>query len=314
MKKFIKRLFWHLAKRFIAGSSMSRALKTARKCNRRYLGASIDVLGEECRTREDTQKAFEKYKKLIVAIFNRHVGGSLKNTGISIKLSHFGLRFNKIYCEETVREIVRSANARSIFVWIDMESKLYFRHILDIAVKLRQDYPNVGVAFQAYRRDALRMLPSLIESRIAVRLCKGAYRESAVIIFKKKSEIRKNFMLIAEEILKTGKNHLAVATHDKFLINQCQILAKNLKIPAAELEFQMLLGIEYELHWLRNLGFQATVYVPFGKNWFPYILRRLYEKPLKTLFMLIQSFSRNNGRKKEKGFLAKLFSHEHHHH
>lgn len=306
MKRWFKKLLWLSAKRFIAGKGMRRALKIARMANKRGIEAAIDILGENSAEKEEIAVVRKRYEKLI-----DWISKNKRKVSVSLKLSQFGLSSGLPYCFKEVEPLVRKAAAAGVFVWIDMEGDKYFKDILRAALILRLENKNVGVAYQAYRRDALEYLPPLIESRIAIRLCKGAYRESNEVVFKKTEEIRGNFLALAEKIL--GKNYLAIATHDDYLLNQIQIFAKKNKIHRDRFEFQMLLGLDRQLSWLANLGYRCVVYIPFGKNWLPYILRRIWEKPLKTLLMAWKGW-RQSGRKKEKSFLAELFNHDHHHH
>lgn len=306
MKRWLKKLLWLAAKRFVAGSSMRRALKIARTANKRGIGAAIDILGENSAKKEEIAVIRKRYEKLI-----DWISKNKRNVSISLKLSQFGLISGLPYCFKEVEPLVRKAAAVGVFVWIDMEDDKYFKDILRAALILRLENKNVGVTYQAYRRDAFDWMSFLIARRIPIRLCKGAYRESSEVVFKKTKEIRENFLALAEKIL--GKNYLAIATHDEYLLNQIQIFAKKNKIHRDRFEFQMLLGLDRKLSWLANLGYRCVVYIPFGKNWMPYILRRLYEKPLKTLVMAWNGW-RQSGRKREKSFLAELFNHDHHHH
>ncbi len=306
MKRWFKKLLWLAAKRFIAGKRMRRALKIARMANKRGIGAAVDILGENSSEKEAIAIMRKRYEKLIDWISKNG-----RNVSISLKLSKFGLGLGLPYCFKAVEPLVRKAAAAGVFIWIDMEDDKYFKDILRAALILHIGNKKVGVAYQAYRKDAFDWVPFLIAERIPIRLCKGAYRESNEVVFKKMKDIRRNFLALAEKIL--GKNFLAIATHDAYLLNQIQIFAKKNKIHRGRFEFQMLFGLDRQLNWLANLGYRCVVYVPFGKNWLPYILRRIWEKPFKTLRMAWNGW-RQSGRKKEKSFLAGLFSHEHHHH
>lgn len=306
MKRWLEKLLWPAAKCFVAGKRMRRALKIARMANKRGIGAAIDILGENSSEKEEIAVIRKRYEKLI-----DWISKNKRNVSVSLKLSQFGLNSGMPYCSKAVEPLVRKAAVAGVFVWIDMEDDGHFKDILRLALILSIENKNVGVAYQAYRRDAFDWVSFLIAGRIPIRLCKGAYRESSEVVFKKTKDIRRNFLALAEKIL--GKNYLAIATHDAYLLNQIQIFTKKNKIHRGRFEFQMLLGLDRQLSWLANLGYRCVVYVPFGKNWMPYILRRLYEKPLKTLVMAWNGW-RQSGRKREKGFLAELFNHDHYHH
>lgn len=277
--------------------------------NKRGIGAAVDILGENSSEKEEIAIVRKRYEKLIDWISKNN-----RKVSISLKLSQFGLSVGLPYCFKEVEPLVKKAAAAGVFVWIDMEDDKYFKDILRAALILHIENKKVGVAYQAYRRDAFDWLAFLILERIPIRLCKGAYRESTEVVFKKTKDIRRNFLELAEKILRVNRNYLAIATHDAYLLNQIQIFAKKNKIHRGGFEFQMLFGLDRQLGWLANLGYRCVVYVPFGKNWLPYILRRIWEKPFTTLLMAWKGWRQSGRKNKKKGILSEIFNHDHHHH
>lgn len=275
-----KELVKKFASRYVAGETMSEMLETVRSFNQRGMMATIDVLGEFISHKEEALQAAQEYKDILAAIAQEGL-----DANISVKLSQMGLLLDPALCMEIMEDLVATAEKLRNFVRIDMEDSPCTTDTLEIYLKLRRKYNNVGVVLQAYLRRTLgdtRHVAKDLE-RLSVsanyRLCKGIYVEPRQIAFKDHKLINKNYALVLEEMFKT-RAYVGIATHNEELVWEAMRLIDQYRLKRDEYEFQMLLGVDPEL---RNIildgGHRLRVYVPFGKQWYAYCMRRLKENP-----------------------------------
>lgn len=271
----------YLAKRYIAGSEAEHAIEVVRRLNADGILATIDNLGENVTTAEEAESSVAEYHRLLTAI-----DGAGVNSTISLKLTHLGLDISEELAYKNTAMIVEKAGELSNFVRIDMESSAYTEKTLDIFYKLRQRHENVGIAIQSYLLRSAKDIETLIEKEASVRLVKGAYKEPAAVALQKKSDVDENYSRLMRRLLTDGVNP-AIATHDEKLIDEAIEFSKGRNIANERFEFQMLLGIRRTLQKeLAGKGYRVRVYVPYGKNWLPYITRRMSERKENLFFVL----------------------------
>lgn len=279
-------------RRFIAGKTISSALRRAHKCEKSGIAASIDHLGEDIQSTKQAKNELDEYLTLIDEIKK----SGLK-ANIAVKPTSLGLaltadkcggipRAGKLISAAAIKIIVLKARRENMSVWLDMEDSRFTHDTVDIAIWLNElGCRNIGVAIQACLKRSKADVEPLCRRKIPIRLCKGIYREKPDIAYQKDDEIRNNFLELARFILE-NKSPIAVATHDPLIIQEIAILAKRNNDIGRLIEFQMLLGKRTRL--LRKLtaeGYRTRIYIPYGKSWPRYAFRRLKEgKLLKLLF------------------------------
>lgn len=291
---FVKtnRLAWKLASRFVAGETVEEAVQAARVLNSDGTMVSLDLLGESVSSREETAEARDEVIRVLDAITENQVNGN-----VSVKLTQLGLDIDPALCIDNMNQILNRAVEQGIFVRIDMESSEHTERTLDLFRQLQQSFGNAtGVVIQSYLRRSASDIEDLIARGARVRLCKGAYAEPASLAFQDMKEIRQSFQTIMERLLDDG-DYPAIATHDEQLIERAVAYVKEKGIASERFEFQMLYGVRRDLQQqLRRQGYNVRIYVPFGSNWYPYLMRRLAEKSSNVGFMvrsvLKETFSR----------------------
>lgn len=270
-----------LAKRYIAGANKEDAVAAAKKLNSLSIAATIDNLGENVLSAKEAEDAVLEYTALLELIKQGRV-----NSAISLKLTHLGLDLSEEIALKNVETIIKKAALLNNFVRFDMEGSKYTQKTLDIFLKLRSRHPNMGIAIQSYLLRSRADIKLLMENNASVRLVKGAYKEPPAIAFEKKKTVDENYDHLMKELLLKG-NMPAIATHDERLINEAISFAAENRIAKDRFEFEMLLGIKRTLQKrLANQGFRVRVYVPYGKNWLPYTLRRFRERKENIWFVL----------------------------
>jgi len=285
------------AGRYIAGTEIKDAIEAAQKLNSVGIMAAIDNLGENVRTEAEAAQSVAEYLKLIDAIKKNGVDAS-----VSLKLTHLGLDVGGYppvsddVAYKNVEIIVKKALAAGVSggypsaVRLDMEGSAYTQRTLDVFFKLRSKYENVGVAIQSYLRRSAEDVAAIIAVKGSVRLVKGAYKEPPQAAFPDKKDVDANFLKLMQTLLLNGTMP-AIATHDEKLINEAISFVEANKIPKDAFEFEMLLGIKRTLQRdLANRGFRVRVYVPYGKNWGAYTLRRLRERKENIWFVVKNIF------------------------
>jgi len=276
-----------LATRFVAGETLDQALAVARKLNAEGIAVTLDHLGESVSTLDEAAEARAVYLRTLEAIHANGIQG-----GVSLKLTQFGLDLSYDQCLANVEQLVRRAAELDSFVRVDMESSEYTDRTLDLVHTLKARYATVGVVIQSYLYRSQADVEKLCAAKIGVRLCKGAYLESDTVAFPRKADVDKNYLELARYLLESGV-YAALATHDEAVIRQIRGFVDERKIPRDSFEFQMLYGIRRDLQRrLAGEGYRLRLYVPFGKAWYPYYMRRLAERPANVFFMLRNVFRR----------------------
>ncbi len=274
-----------ISSRFVAGTQVEDALRATAAVNQAGASVSIDNLGENVTNAEEARSSAGLYHQLLDAIAARRL-----NANISLKLTHMGLDVDEHLARELVTGLVTKAASMvpRNFVRVDMEGSAYTQRTLDFVHELHRMPGNqgcVGAVIQAYMRRAESDIRSLLAEGIRVRLCKGAYKEPPDIALQKKSEVDANYVKLMMILMKSGIYH-GLATHDEDIINQAKMFAAREGIPRDSFEFQMLYGIRRDLqHSLVRQGWRMRVYIPFGTEWYPYLMRRLAERPANVLFI-----------------------------
>jgi len=276
------RLARKLASRFVAGETIDEAMSTVRDLNASNLSASLDLLGESVLHAEEAQRACRTYLDLL-----ERIHGAKANANVSVKLTQMGLDIDEQLCVSNMRAIIGQAKQYDSFVRIDMEQSSYTAKTLQLFTDaLHPEFGNAaGVVLQSYLRRTAADVDAMIALRARVRLCKGAYQEPEDVAFPKKSDVDANYIACMERLLERG-NYPGIATHDVNIIDHAKAFAKQQGISAERFEFQMLYGVRRDLQYrLRREGYNMRVYVPFGTHWYPYLMRRLAERPADIAFI-----------------------------
>jgi len=265
-----------IAKRYVAGETLESALSVVQRLNQSQMWATLDVLGENTRFDEEADETLKAYLECLEAISKLGL-----KSNISIKLTHFGLRVDQEKTRNRVLSLVEKAHELNNFVRIDMEDSSVTQLTLDIYRYVRERFANVGCVLQAYLKRTVEDAKILASEGANVRICKGIYNEPKEIAYKKRDEIRNKYLEVAEVLLEGADTHVAFATHDLYLIERCVEIVKKKQISSDRFEFQALLGVPVDetLKRLVENGYRVRIYVPFGKEWYPYSVRRLKENP-----------------------------------
>lgn len=273
-----------LSRRFVAGTTIEDALAATRAMNQLGLSVSVDNLGENVTNADEARHSAQLYHQMLDQMAQQKL-----NANVSMKLTHMGLDVDPTLAFDIATKLVQHAASINNFVRIDMEGSPYTQRTLDFVRKLHSSPENagkVGAVIQAYLFRSEKDVEQLMADRIRVRLCKGAYKESPEISFEKKEDTDANYIKLMKMLLKSGVYH-GIATHDENMIRATIEFAQKEKIPASAFEFQMLYGIRRDLQQkLVKDGWGCRVYVPFGTEWYPYLMRRLAERPANAIFIL----------------------------
>ncbi|HEV3096405.1 MAG TPA: proline dehydrogenase family protein [Candidatus Dormibacteraeota bacterium] len=283
LQRFVtrQRLTASLAYRFVAGDRLEDAARVVMDINRRGATASLDHLGENVTEEKAARAATDDY----LAAFERIAGGRL-NGNVSVKLTQLGLDISPDLCRELLTRVLQRAQQLDNFVRIDMEGSAYTQRTLDLVLELHQQYPNCGVVLQSYLYRTLDDVARMNAAQVRVRLVKGAYDEPPPVAFPKKADVDANFRAAMEQLLLKG-TYPAIATHDDRLIDATKGFAREHGIGPDRYEFQMLYGIRRDLQdRLLREGYRVRIYVPYGTEWYPYLMRRLAERPANLLFLV----------------------------
>lgn len=282
--KFVRgnRLAKQFAQRFVAGETIGEALAVVRELNAKGITASLDLLGESVNNDAEARAARDEYLKILDRIRDSKVDAT-----VSVKLTAMGLDIDHELCVSIMQDILMRAQAHETFVRIDMESSEY----TNITLKLFEDrlYPtykaNVGVVLQSYLYRTFADVEHMNSLRARVRICKGAYKEPVKVAYPDKKDVDANYIKCMRELMLKG-NYPGVATHDPAMIAEAKRWAKEQGITPDRFEFQMLYGIRRDLQEsLVREGWRVRVYVPFGTQWYPYLMRRLAERPANVAFI-----------------------------
>jgi proline dehydrogenase len=283
VERFVRRngMSAGFARRFIAGETMEETVAPVRALNERGITASLDYLGENVSRLEEAEQSVAYYVQLL-----RFIDEHKLNANVSLKLTQLGLDIGEDIACANMARILDEAARFDQFVRIDMEGSDYTQRTLDLFYCLWSRYKGVGVVIQSYLYRSKSDVEKLIEAGARVRLVKGAYNEPAEIAYPDKRDVDANFRTLMEMLLDRG-NYPAIATHDVALIRATREFAHAHHIDADRFEFQMLYGIRRDLqHALVQDGYRMRVYIPFGTQWYPYMMRRLAERPANLWFVL----------------------------
>jgi proline dehydrogenase len=271
--------------RFVAGTEISDAVRATEAINRAGMSVSIDNLGENVTNPDEARHSAQLYQQILDAIAAHQL-----NANISLKLTHMGLDVDEKLARDIVSGLVAKAASMNPpgFVRVDMEGSPYTQRTLDFVHELHRMPGNansVGTVIQSYLKRSESDVEKLLAERIRIRLCKGAYKESAEIAFPAKSDVDANYVKLMKILMKSGIYH-GLATHDEKIIHQAEAFATSEKLSRDSFEFQMLYGIRRDLQQaLVRKGWRVRVYIPFGTEWYPYFMRRLGERPANVLFI-----------------------------
>jgi len=283
LPKGVVRIF---AGKYIAGDKLSDAVLTVKALNKKNLMATIDVLGEFTENTDEAQKSKEENIEVLNAIHENKL-----NCNLSIKLTMLGLKIDYEFCKKLVREILERAEMLNIFVRIDMEDSSVTEITISLFEEMRKSFDNVGIVIQAYLKRSEEDILRLTAIGANFRICKGIYVEPEEIAYKEDDQIRKNFLRILRIALEK-KSYCGIATHDEYLIKESVNLIREFKLQKENYEFQMLLGVRENLReGAVAKGHRMRIYVPFGRRWYEYSIRRFKENPnlagqvLKSIFI-----------------------------
>ncbi|MDQ1348591.1 MAG: Proline dehydrogenase [Acidobacteriota bacterium] len=263
-----------VASRYVAGEKLEDALAVVERLSAEGAMATLDLLGEEVAERSKATAAADEYVRMLDAIAARGLPAN-----VSIKLTSLGLKIDTEFCRENAERIVAAAAGHGNFVRIDMEDHTTTDRTLAIYREIFTRHQNVGVVFQAYMRRTLADIAALPAAGANVRLCKGIYIEPRAVAWKGYETVRMNFLRALEKLLAAGV-YVGIATHDEHLACGAVALVDRLQVPRERYEFQMLHGVDPELRQILIAGgHRLRVYVPYGRDWYPYSTRRLRENP-----------------------------------
>jgi proline dehydrogenase len=270
-----------MSHRFVAGETLDEAVQVARQCNDAGMLATLDYLGENVSTIADAQKARDSY----LEVFDR-ISKEKLNANVSCKLTQLGLDLSAEFCDGQVLSIAERAAAYENFLRIDMEGSIYTQRTVELVKRVRAQTPSVGAVIQSYLYRSESDVQDLLSYGCRIRLCKGAYKESAEVAFPRKADVDANYVKLMRMLLPSGFYH-GIATHDPRMIAETIRCAAEKNISKDDFEFQMLYGVRTDLQ--RRLvrdGYRVRVYIPYGRDWFPYFMRRLAERPANLIFFL----------------------------
>jgi proline dehydrogenase len=270
------------ARRFVAGETLDDALLVVRALNGKGISASLDELGESVHNEREARNTRDVYLNILDSI-----ASSKLDANVSVKLTALGLDISEELCVSLMQELLERARQHKTFVRIDMEGSAYTEKTLRLFEE--RFYPNfrehVGIVLQSYLFRTWADVERAIELKCRVRICKGAYKEPPTVAFPAKKDVDDNYVKCAHGLVERG-NYPGIATHDPRIIADMQRFARAKSIPGDRFEFQMLYGVRRDLQEaLVRDGWRMRVYVPFGTQWYPYLMRRLAERPANVMFL-----------------------------
>ncbi len=274
-----------MARRFVAGEKLDDAIAAARACNEAGMMVSLDYLGENVAGEADARRACDAY----LGIFDRIAQEKL-DANVSLKLTQLGLDLSEELCQSLVESIVARAAGYGNVVRVDMEGLPYMHRTIELVKRVRARSAAIGVVIQSYLYRSEQDVKNLLRIGCRIRLCKGAYKEPPEIAFPRKVDVDANFVRLMQLLLPSGIYH-AIATHDPRMLAATIRFASEHGIAKDQFEFQMLYGIRTDLQ--RKLirdGYRMRIYIPHGRDWFPYFMRRLAERPANLLFFVRNIF------------------------
>jgi proline dehydrogenase len=283
------------ASRFVAGETLAEALAATKSLNAKGITASLDLLGESVTNEKEARDARDAYLEMLSRIHEQRL-----DANVSVKLTAMGMDISEDLCVSIMHDVLTRAREVNSFVRLDMESSAYTERTL----RLFYDrlYPsfksNVGIVLQSYLYRTKDDVTKANEARCRVRICKGAYKEPEAVAFQDKAEVDRSYIEAMKHLLSQG-NYPGIATHDPQIIDATKAHAKANGIAADRYEFQMLYGVRRDLQEeLVREGYRMRVYVPFGTQWYPYLMRRLAERPANVAFITGSVMAEMVGRRK----------------
>ena len=289
LKDFATRFrpFKKLTTRFVAGETIDEVIPFIREINSEGSGASFDHLNESVASAAEAEGEVLEYLHILDKIVESGI-----DSNVSIKLTQFGLGLDPELAYKNARRVVVEAQKRGIFVRIDMEDSGVTQITLDIFKRLRSEFGlnDVGIVLQSYLRRTFSDAEELLKIPARIRICKGAYNEPEEVAFPQKQDVDANYVKVMQLLLTSGVYH-GIATHDPKMIDATVDFVRRQGISKEKFEFQMLYGIRRDLQrQLAHDGYNVRVYVPYGKHWYPYFMRRLAERPANIWFVLKNLF------------------------
>lgn len=277
------RFFKKLTSRFVAGETLDEVIPYIRELNGENCTASFDHLNESVDNESEANREVEEYLKILDGIDR-----SKLRSNVSIKLTQFGLGLDPELAYRNARRVVEDAHRRGNFVRVDMEGSNVTQTTIDIFKRLRSEFGlnDVGIVLQSYLHRTYADAQELVKLPARIRICKGAYNEPPEVAFPDKKDVDDNYVKVMQLLLSSGTYH-GIATHDPKMIDATIDFATREGIGKEKFEFQMLYGVRRDLQrQLARDGFNMRVYVPYGKHWYPYFMRRLAERPANIWFVM----------------------------
>ena len=281
------RFFKKMTTRFVAGEDIEEAIAAIREINQKGCTASFDHLNESVTGAGETEEEVREYLQILSRIDDTGI-----QSNVSIKLTQFGLEIDPELAYKNARRIVEDAARRGNFVRVDMEASHVTQITIDIFKRLRAEFGlnDVGIVMQSYLRRTFDDVRDLLKIPARIRICKGAYNEPPEVAFPDKKDVDENYVRVMKTLLSSGVYH-GIATHDPKMIEATIDYTQREGIGREAFEFQMLYGIRRDLQvQLARAGYNMRVYVPYGKHWYPYFMRRLAERPANIWFVLKNMF------------------------
>ncbi len=272
------------AGRFVAGETLDEAIQAARVLNEKGISTSLDLLGESVTDKSEAARSRDE----IIEILDR-IAETGVDANVSVKLTQMGLDLSEETCVTNMHKVLARARKHDIFVRIDMEGSPFTERTLKLfSQRLHPEFGDLtGVVIQSYMRRSAADVEALIAMQARVRLCKGAYAEPPDIAFQERREVSESYAELMEHLVQRG-NYPGIATHDEELVRRTLAFVMKENISADRFEFQMLYGVRRDLQRkLRDDGYNMRVYIPFGTQWYPYLMRRLAERPANLAFITI---------------------------
>jgi len=277
------RFFKKLTTRFVAGDTVDEVIPFIRQINAENCTASFDHLNESVESAIEAEREVAEYLNILAQIDQTRI-----RSNVSIKLTQFGLGLDPELAYQNARKVVEEAHRRGNFVRVDMEDSKVTQATIDIFKRLRAEFElnTVGIVLQSYLYRTLADAQELVKLPARIRICKGAYFEPPEVAFPDKKDVDANYVKVMQVLLASGVYH-GIATHDPKMIDATIDFASREGIGKEKFEFQMLYGIRRDLQrQLARDGFNMRVYVPYGKHWYPYFMRRLAERPANVWFVM----------------------------
>ncbi len=289
LKDFATRFgfFKKLTTRFVAGETIAEAVRFIKEINAENCTASFDHLNESVNNASEAEQEVAEYLEIL-----RQIDQTKIRSNVSIKLTQFGLGLDPELAYKNARRVVEEAHRRGNFTRVDMEDSHVTQVTIDIFKRLRSEFGlnDVGIVLQSYLRRTYADAQELIKLPARIRICKGAYNEPPEVAFPTKKDVDDNYVKVMQLLLGSGSYH-GIATHDPKMIEATISFAAREGIGKESFEFQMLYGIRRDLQrQLARDGYNMRVYVPYGKHWYPYFMRRLAERPANIWFVLKNFF------------------------